>query len=118
MTFWGPFKKNYLPQLSIWGHDESKISNETLVKLNHVIENLNVLGDFLGQHITIAKNLLGSNNLPSFDTMYFKMTHEHTKNKHISRLRLISYPLHSSQNINATCPIGFLITEHVEIIQE
>ncbi len=59
-TFWGPLKSFYLPQqLGTWGHDERKISNETLVKLTHVIENLNVLGDFLGQHINNFKKLLG-----------------------------------------------------------
>jgi hypothetical protein len=76
------------------------------------------LGIFWGNILTISKKILGFASLPSFDIMYLKMSCEHTKKMHFSRLRLISYPLHSSQNINATCPIGFLVIEHVEIIQK
>jgi hypothetical protein len=58
LTLWGPLKNFYLPELGTWGHDESKISNLTLVKLSHVIENLNVLGNFLGEHINNCKKLI------------------------------------------------------------
>jgi hypothetical protein len=33
------------------GHDESEIQDETTIKLRHVIENLNVFGDFQFQHV-------------------------------------------------------------------
>jgi hypothetical protein len=33
---------DFLQQFCNWGHDESKVPNETMIKLHHVVENLNV----------------------------------------------------------------------------
>ncbi len=57
----GSIQKNYLPQyFGKWGHDEGKIPNETLIKLDYAIVNLNVLGSFWWWNVDNWKKLFGS----------------------------------------------------------
>jgi hypothetical protein len=57
LTFGSPLKNfDFSQQFCNQGHDESKVLDETTIKLGHVVENLNVLGGFWFWHVDYGCN--------------------------------------------------------------
>jgi hypothetical protein len=79
LTFKGSFKDYaFHNNLVIEAMMKAKTPSKTLVQMGHAIENLNFLGVFNGNMLTIAKSFLGSNSLFSLDTIYPNMIIEYT----------------------------------------
>ncbi len=85
-----------------------------MIKLGHIVGNLDVFGTFGGGVLTIVEIFLGSSNFPSLDKMYLKITPKYYRNTHFPRLRLIINFWHLLKN---NCSLSICVFKHQKFIK-
>jgi len=117
LTFGSPLKYfDFLQQFRDQGHDESKVLDETTIKLGRAIKNLNVLGRCWFRHVDYGCNFFRILQLPFFTHNVTKYDIEKHQKHTFFRVEINTKFLTFVKTQSKFNHMSFQITEDIEII--